>query len=71
MFVRRHLEACVLTYLAEELRTGDIAVVGAQAYADWAEQLLSPAECTALLPATDLVCGHCPSGSRCTNSSSS
>lgn len=22
MFVRRHLEACVLTYLAEELRTG-------------------------------------------------
>src|SRR4029079_13116585 len=26
--------------------------------------------CTALLPATDLVCGHCPSGSRCTNGSS-
>jgi hypothetical protein len=26
MFVRRHLEACVLTYLADELRTGDIAV---------------------------------------------
>ncbi len=51
MFVRRHLEACVLTYLAHELRTGDIAVVGAQAYADWAEQMLSPAECAALLPA--------------------
>jgi hypothetical protein len=28
MFVRRHLEACVFTYLAEELRTGDIAVAG-------------------------------------------
>jgi hypothetical protein len=43
-FVRRHLEACVLTYLAEELRTGDIAVAGAQAYANWADQLLSPAD---------------------------
>lgn len=50
-FVRRHLEACVLTYLADELRTGDIAVAGAQAYANWADQLLSPAECTRLLPA--------------------
>jgi hypothetical protein len=49
-FVRRHLEACVLTYLAEELRTGDIAVAGAQAYANWADQLLSPAECGQLLP---------------------
>jgi hypothetical protein len=51
MFVRRHLEACVLTYLAEELRTGDIAVVGAAAYADWADQLLSPAEAAERLPA--------------------
>ncbi|MGH3276614.1 MAG: Tn3 family transposase, partial [Streptosporangiaceae bacterium] len=51
MFVRRHLEACVLTYLAEELRTGDIAVAGAQAYANWADQLLSPEECAQLLPA--------------------
>ncbi len=50
MFVRRHLEACVLTYLAEELRTGDIAVTGAQAYANWADQLLTPAEVTELLP---------------------
>ena len=50
-FVRRHLEACVPTYLAEELRTGDIAVAGAQAYANWADQLLSPAKCAQLLPA--------------------
>lgn len=50
MFVRRHLESCVLTYLAEELRTGDIAVDGACSYADWAQQLLSPAECAKLLP---------------------
>ena len=41
----------MLTYLAEELRTGDIAVVGAQAYANWTGQLLTPAECAALLPA--------------------
>ncbi len=50
MFVRRHLEACVLTYLAEELRTGDIAVLGAATYANWADQLLTPAEAAVLLP---------------------
>ncbi|HEY6423742.1 MAG TPA: transposase [Pseudonocardiaceae bacterium] len=50
MFVRRHLEACVLTYLAEELRTGDVAVDGACSYADWAQQLLSPEKCAELLP---------------------
>ena len=33
---RRHFEACVFTYLASELRTGDIAVRGSQAYANWA-----------------------------------
>jgi hypothetical protein len=51
MFVRRHLEAYVLTYLAEELRTGDIAVLGAANYANWADQLLTPAEVAVLLPA--------------------
>lgn len=51
MFVRRHLEACVFTYLAEELRTGDVAVDGAQPYANWADQLLSPEKCAELLPA--------------------
>ena len=50
MFVRRHLEACVFTYLAEQLRTGDIAVDGADSYADWAAQLISPARCAQLLP---------------------
>ncbi len=47
MFVRRHLKACVLTYLAEELRTGDVAVARAQAYANWAGHLLSPVQCLA------------------------
>jgi hypothetical protein len=50
MFVRRHLEACVLTYLAEELRTGDIAVDGAGSYANWADQLISSERCAELLP---------------------
>ena len=35
MVARRHFEAMVFTYLAEELRTGDIAVAGAGEYADW------------------------------------
>lgn len=40
-FVRKHFEAMVFTHLAEELRTGDVAVVGSEEYADWSEQLLA------------------------------
>ncbi|MCX5158037.1 Tn3 family transposase [Streptomyces sp. NBC_00264] len=39
-FVRKHFEAMVFTALAEELRTGDVAVVGSEEYADWSRQLL-------------------------------
>lgn len=39
-FVRKHFEAMVFTALAEELRTGDVAVAGSEEYADWSEQLL-------------------------------
>jgi hypothetical protein len=46
---RRHFEACVFTYLASELRTGDMAVRGSQAYANWAEQLLPWSDCEELL----------------------
>ncbi|MGI8429765.1 MAG: Tn3 family transposase, partial [Solirubrobacteraceae bacterium] len=46
---RRHFEACVFTYLASELRTGDIAVRGSQAYANWSAQLLPWEECEELL----------------------
>ena len=46
---RRHFEACVFTYLASELRTGDIAVRGSQAYANWAAQLLAWEDCKRLL----------------------
>ena len=46
---RRHFEACVFTYLASELRTGDVAVRGSQAYANWAAQLLPWPDCQELL----------------------
>jgi TnpA family transposase len=49
MLVRRHFEACVFTYLAEELRTGDVAVTGADEYANWAANLLSWEQCQPLL----------------------
>ena len=49
MVVRRHFEAMVFTYLAEELRTGDIAIAGAGEYADWRASLLPWAECEPLL----------------------
>lgn len=37
-FVRKHFEAMVFTALAEEPRTGDVAVVGSEGYADWSER---------------------------------
>ena len=49
MVARRHFEAMVFTYLAEELRTGDVAVAGAGEYADWRASLLTWAECEPLL----------------------
>src|SRR5262249_53848424 len=51
MAVRRHFEAMVFTYLAEELRTGDIAITGAGEYADWRANLLPWTECEPLLEA--------------------
>ncbi|MFJ2136718.1 hypothetical protein ACIOMQ_39010 [Streptomyces sp. NPDC087845] len=39
-FVRKHFEAMVFAALAEELRTGDVAVASSEEYADWSEQLL-------------------------------
>ncbi|MFI1890782.1 Tn3 family transposase [Streptomyces jumonjinensis] len=40
-FVRKHFEAMVFTALAEELRCGDVAVIGSEEYADWSGQLLA------------------------------
>jgi TnpA family transposase len=47
--VRRHFEVCVFSALAEELRTGDVAVVGAEAYANYLGQLLSWEACEPLV----------------------
>ena len=38
---RRHLEACVFSCLARELKSGDLSVEGSDEYADYREQLLS------------------------------
>jgi hypothetical protein len=49
--VRRHFEACVFSYLASELRSGDMAVVGSESYANLGDQLLSAEECEPLVAA--------------------
>lgn len=41
MLQRRHLEACVFSGIAQELKTGDLAVEGSDEYADYREQLLT------------------------------
>ena len=45
MLARRHLEVCVFSHLASELRSGDIAVVGSDSYANLHTQLMSWEEC--------------------------
>lgn len=42
---RRHFEVCVFSGLANELKSGDIAVRGSDAYADYREQLLPWEDC--------------------------
>lgn len=49
MLSRRHLEVCVFSYLAAELRSGDIAVVGSDSYANLHAQLMSWEECAPLV----------------------
>ncbi len=45
MLARRHLEVCVFSYLAAELRSGDIAVVGSDSYANLHTQMMTWEEC--------------------------
>lgn len=47
--IRRHFEVCVFSYLAAELRSGDVCVLGSADYADYREQLLSWSECQPLV----------------------
>lgn len=44
-YLRQHLETCVFSYVAEELRTGDLCVAGSEQFADYRDQLLSWEEC--------------------------
>jgi hypothetical protein len=48
MLARRHLEVCVFSHVAVELRSGDIAVAGSDSYADLGAQLMSWEECAPL-----------------------
>lgn len=48
MLSRRHLEVCVFSHLAAELRSGDIAVAGSDSYANLSAQLMSWEECEPL-----------------------
>jgi hypothetical protein len=47
---RRHFEICVFSYLADELKSGDVCVIGSEEYADYREQLLSWSDVAALSP---------------------
>lgn len=47
---RRYFELCVFSYLADELRSGDLSVGGSEAFADYRHQLLPWEECQTLLP---------------------
>jgi len=42
---RRYLELCVLSYMAKELRVGDLCVSGSDAYADYRDHLLPWRQC--------------------------
>ncbi len=44
-YVRKHLETCIFSYIAAELKTGDLCVTGSEQFADYRSQLLSWAEC--------------------------
>lgn len=47
--LRRPFEVCVFTYLAAELRSGDVSIDGSGAYADYREQLLPWSACAPLV----------------------
>ncbi|MDQ3317841.1 MAG: Tn3 family transposase, partial [Actinomycetota bacterium] len=61
---RRHLEACVFSCLALELKTGDLSVEGSDEYADYRDQLLSWEECAPLVEehCRELGLGPTPEG---------
>lgn len=49
VFERKHFEVCVFSFLAQELKSGDIAVEGSEEYADYRDQLLDWNDCEPLV----------------------
>jgi TnpA family transposase len=49
LLYRKRLEICIFSYLASELKTGDVSVQGSEKYADYRKQLLSWEECEPLV----------------------
>ncbi len=49
LLYRKRLEICIFSYLASELKTGDVSVQGSEKYADYRKQLLSWKECEPLV----------------------
>jgi hypothetical protein len=47
MLARRHLEVCVFSHLAAELRSGDLAVAGSDSYANLHAQMMTWEDCEA------------------------
>lgn len=45
----RYLEACILSHVANELRSKDLFIVGADSYADYREELLPWRQCKVIL----------------------
>jgi TnpA family transposase len=43
--LRQHLETCIFSYIAAELKTGDLYAKGSEQFADYRRQLLTWAEC--------------------------
>lgn len=46
---RPHFEVCVFSALAAEIKSGDVSILGSEAYADYREQLLSWEDCEPLV----------------------
>jgi hypothetical protein len=49
VFERKHFEVCVFSHLAQELKSGDIAIIGSEEYGDYRDGLLAWDECEPLL----------------------
>lgn len=47
---RRYLEICVFSYLALDVKSGDVSVTGSGAFADYRQQLMPWSECKTMVP---------------------